>query len=94
MDDHERALCASAVGRRAWGDGLHHVLDARTGVPVRTVAATWAVAETAMHADAIATALFFEGGEKLAAEWGVSWVRMTTAGRVEWSPGNRAELHR
>ncbi len=88
------ALCASAVGRRAWGDGLHHVLDARTGVPVRTVAATWAVAETAMHADAIATALFFEGGEKLAAEWGVSWVRMTTAGRVEWSPGNRAELHR
>ena len=28
-----RALCASAVNRRAWGNRLHHVLDARTGAP-------------------------------------------------------------
>ena len=61
----DAALCASAVNRRAWGDGLHHVLDARTGAPVRTVAATWAVAPTAMRADAIATALFFDGGPRL-----------------------------
>lgn len=88
----DAALCASAVGRRAWGDGLHHVLDARTGLPVRTIAATWAVAPTAMRADAIATALFFDGGPRLAHEWGVEWVRMTTDGRVEWSPGCRADL--
>ncbi|KAA9105642.1 FAD:protein FMN transferase [Microbacterium rhizomatis] len=88
----DAALCASAVNRRAWGDGLHHVLDARTGAPVRAVAATWAVAPTAMHADAIATALFFDGGEALAAEWGAEWVRMTTDGRVEWSHGSKAEL--
>lgn len=30
-----RALCASGTTRRAWGDGLHHVLDARTGLPTR-----------------------------------------------------------
>lgn len=88
----DAALCASAVNRRAWGDGLHHVLDARTGLPVRTVAATWAVAPDAMHADAIATALFFDGGPRLAHEWGVEWVRMTTDGRVDWSPGCRADL--
>jgi thiamine biosynthesis lipoprotein len=88
----DAALCASAVNRRAWGDGLHHVLDARTGQPVRTIAATWAVAESAMRADAIATALFFDGGPRLAHEWGVEWVRMTTTGTVEWSPGCRAEL--
>jgi thiamine biosynthesis lipoprotein len=88
----DAALCASATNRRAWGDGLHHVLDARTGEPVRTIAATWAVAPTAMIADATATALFFDGGAGLAHEWGVEWVRMTTAGRVEWSPGSRAEL--
>ena len=88
----DAALCASATNRRSWGDGLHHVLDARTGEPVRTIAATWAVAGTAMRADAIATALFFDGGERLAREWGVEWVRMTTDGRVEWSPGSRAEL--
>jgi len=88
----DAALCASAVTRRAWGDGLHHVLDARTGAPVRSYAATWAVAPDAMHADALATALFFDGGPELAASWGAQWVRMRTDGRVEWSPGSEAEL--
>ncbi|MBB2974880.1 thiamine biosynthesis lipoprotein [Microbacterium endophyticum] len=91
---HDEALCASATNRRSWGDGLHHVLDARTGIPVRTIAATWAVHPDAMHADAAATALFFDGGPELAAAWGVDWVRMTTDGRVEWSPGGRAEIFR
>jgi thiamine biosynthesis lipoprotein len=86
------ALCASAVNRRAWGDGLHHVLDARTGVPIDTVAATWAQADTAMRADAVATALFFDGGPELAQRWQVPWVRMLSDGRVQWSPGNEAEL--
>ncbi|KAA9148600.1 FAD:protein FMN transferase [Microbacterium lushaniae] len=88
----DAALCASGVTRRAWGDGLHHVLDARTGAPVRAYAATWAVADTALRADALATALFFEGGPELAAAWGAQWVRMRTDGRVEWSPGSTAEL--
>lgn len=92
----DAALCASATNRRSWpsasGTALHHVLDARTGLPVRTIAATWAVASEAMTADAVATALFFEGGPRLAHEWGVEWVRMTTDGRVEWSPGCGAEL--
>lgn len=88
----DRALCASAVNRRAWGDGLHHVLDARTGRPVRTWAATWAIADDAMHADAAATALFFDGGAELAARWSVDWVRMSTDGRAEWSHGFDGEL--
>jgi len=92
----DAALCASAINRRAWGDGLHHVLDARTGLPVRTWAATWAIASESpsptMTADAVATALFFDGGPQLAASWGVEWVRMTTDGLVESSPGCPAEL--
>lgn len=90
------ALCASAVNRRTWtghdGGGLHHLLDARTGEPVRTVVATWAVADDAMTADAAATALFFDGGDAFAAAHDVEWVRMTSAGRVEWSRGSTAEL--
>lgn len=90
------ALCASATERRAWpgldGTRLHHVLDARTGEPVRTVAATWVVAEDAMTADGLASALFFEGAEPLAAARGAQWVRMLSDGRVEWSHGSRAEL--
>lgn len=88
----DAALCASATNRRSWGEGLHHVLDARTGEPVRTIAATWAVASDAMLADATATALFFDGGPRFAHERAVQWVRMTTDGRVEWSPGSKAEL--
>lgn len=93
----DQALAASAVTRRAWGDGLHHVLDARTGMPVRRVIATWAIAGTAMTADAVATALFFDGGDRFAAlrhDAGdaVQWVRMLTDGRVEYSPGCSAVL--
>lgn len=87
----DEALCASAANRRAWGDGLHHVLDARTGEPVRMVVATWAIAPTAMVADAAATALFFEGGERFARAHDVHWVRMLTDGRAEWSLGSRIE---
>lgn len=87
-----QALCSSAVNRRVWGDGLHHVLDARTGETAKAYAATWAMAPTAMVADAMATALFFDGGPELAHDWGVSWVRMTTDGAVEWSPGCTAVL--
>lgn len=90
------ALCASATNRRAWtghdGAGLHHVLDARTGEPVREIAATWALAADAMTADAAATALFFAGGDAFAHAHDVEWVRMTTSGRVEWSRGCTAEL--
>lgn len=92
IDVADEALCASAGNRRAWGDGLHHVLDARTGQPVLTVVATWAVAPTTMEADAAATALFFEGGPEFAANRCRDWVRMLSDGRVEYSPGSSAEL--
>ncbi|WP_314650902.1 FAD:protein FMN transferase [uncultured Microbacterium sp.] len=88
----DQALCASATNRRAWGDGLHHVLDARTGRPVATWAATWAIASDAMTADALATALFFDGGPALAARWGVEWVRMSTDGRAQRSSACPVEL--
>ena len=92
VDVADRSLCASAVNRRAWGDGLHHVLDARTGLPVQSWAATWVLAGDAMSADAVATALFFEGGAALARRWGADWVRMATDGRIESSPGFPGEL--
>jgi len=86
------ALCASGVTRRSWAGGLHHVLDGRTGLPVRTWAATWALAGDALHADAAATALFFDGGPPLADRWGAEWVRMSTDGRVERSTGFPGEV--
>lgn len=87
-----RALCASAINRRAWGEGLHHVLDARTGIPVRDVVATWVIAEDAATADGLATALFFTGAESLAETFCFSYVRMLADGRAEISQNFDGEL--
>ncbi|MDP9027420.1 MAG: FAD:protein FMN transferase [Actinomycetota bacterium] len=88
------ALCASASNRRAWGPGLHHVLDAVTGEPTADVIASWAIAPTALLADAAATALFFDIDARFFAEHGISTVRMFRTGRVEHSPTFSGELFR
>jgi FAD:protein FMN transferase len=79
------ALCASAANRRVWGDGLHHVLDGTTGAPVRTIVASWAMAGTAMLADALATALFFVEGTRLREEFEFSWLTVYSDGHAEYS---------
>jgi len=86
------ALCASAVGRRAWGDALHHVLDGRTGHPTRDVVATWVRADTAMVADGLATALFFVPPGDLAGSFAFSYALMFADGRAEMSPCFGGEL--
>lgn len=79
------AIAASAVNRRTWGPGLHHVIDAVTGLPTADVVATWAVAPTCLAADGWATALFFEVDPDSLSRRGVEWVRMFATGRVERS---------
>jgi thiamine biosynthesis lipoprotein len=86
------ALCASASNRRSWGDGLHHVIDAVTGVPTASVVATWVRAPDAMHADGLATALFFDPAPNLLSGDDVYYVRMFANGRVEHSPSFPGEL--
>ena len=86
------ALCASASNRRAWGEGLHHVIDATTGLPTSRVIATWVTAPTALLADGIATGLFFAQGSRFAALGDFDWVRMFSTGRVEHSPDFDGEL--
>lgn len=90
---HNAALCASAINRRAWGAGLHHIIDAVTGLPVdQGVIATWVVADTALLADGLATALFFAEPVRLADAFSFEWVRLTSDGRLDASPGLRGEL--
>lgn len=86
------ALCASATTRRAWGDGLHHVLDGRTGRPVSSVVATWALAADAATADGLATALFVADPSALTG-FEFAWVRMLADGRVQWSNDFPGELY-
>jgi thiamine biosynthesis lipoprotein len=86
------ALCGSAVDRRAWGDGLHHVLDARTGLPTRDVVATWVVADSAMVADGLATAHFFADPDRLEAAFDHTYVRLQADGRARYSLGFPGEV--
>lgn len=87
-----RAICSSATNRRAWGAGLHHVIDATTGLPTREVIATWAIADTALEADGLSTALFFADPSRLSNIFDFQYVRMFANGRVESSPNLTGEL--
>ena len=86
------SICASGSNRRVWGEGLHHILDGRTGMPARDVIATWAIAETALIADGLATALFFTSPAALAHEFTFDYVRVFASGATERSPGLQGEL--
>lgn len=83
--DPAAAICGSAVNRRRWAGGLHHVLDGRTGIPASRVVATWAVAPTALIADGIATALFFTEPVLLEALADISWIRVFADGTLTYS---------
>jgi thiamine biosynthesis lipoprotein len=86
------ALCASASNRRAWGDGLHHIIDATTGLPAERVIATWALAATGLEADGLATALFLAEPGRLAQTFDFDFVRMFANGRIERSTHLDGEL--
>lgn len=88
------AFCASATTRRAWGDGLHHVLDAITGLPVRGVIATWVLAPTALVADGVATALFHDPDAGFLSRSVTAYVRMSSDGTVDASTAFPGELFR
>ena len=86
------AFCASATTRRAWGAGLHHVLDPATGLPVRGVIATWVIAPTALAADGVATALFFDADPAFVARQTTAFARMFDDGTVDVSPDFPGEM--
>ncbi len=88
------AMAASAGNRRAWS-GLHHIIDPRTGEPVREIVATWVIAGSAMVADGLATALFFTAPEQtraLAGTFGADWLRVFADSSAQASSTFEGEL--
>jgi thiamine biosynthesis lipoprotein len=92
LELHNGALCGSSTSRRAWGAGLHHVIDPVTGLPANDVIATWVRAADGLTADGLATALFFVGGSRLSDYFDFTYARMFSNGRVEHSPDFDGEL--
>lgn len=87
-----KSLCASAVNRRSWGEGIHHVIDGRTGKPTNDIVATWVIAESTALADGLATALFFVSEKELYDFSPFSYVRLSKDNRIEHSRNFVGEL--
>lgn len=79
-----KALCASASNRRAWGD-WHHIINPVTNEPVRDIVATWVIADSAMIADGLATALYFVEPQALAERYTYEYLRIHADGSAEYS---------
>jgi thiamine biosynthesis lipoprotein len=88
----DASICASASNRRAWGGRLHHIIDARTGIPASNVIATWAIANDALTADGLATVLFFADADTLMKYFSFSYVRMFSDRTVEVSKNFKGEI--
>lgn len=88
-----KALCASAINRRTWGEGLHHIVDATTGSPADEVIATWVLADDALTADGLATALFFVEPEVLNAQYTYEYIRVRANHRIDFSPKFKKALY-
>jgi FAD:protein FMN transferase len=104
-DDSERAIgkieidncsiAGSAPNRRKWGNGLHHLINAKTGKPATGVKAIFVVAKTGMEADAYSTAIFtsgFEEGIELSKKLPVQILMVSSENKMYQSPGFNAEL--
>lgn len=88
--NHE-SICGSAGNRRAWA-GLHHIMDPDTAEPVRDVLAVWAVADTAMLADGLATALFFTPAGRLQEAFSFEYFLIRSDMSYERSNGLNADI--
>jgi len=92
IDIQNKSLCASAINRRQWGNGQHHVFDPDTMEPTRDVIATWVIADSTMVADGIATALFFTEPAKLRKEFSYDFLRIRRDGAIDYSPAFEGKL--
>lgn len=85
VDAQNKSLCASAGNRRAWTGGMHHIFDPDEMAPTQNIIATWVIADEAMIADGLATALFFVEPQLLKKIYDYEYVRMHANGTVDYS---------
>jgi thiamine biosynthesis lipoprotein len=85
-----QALAGSAGNRRKWA-GYHHIMNPETLQSVDQIKATWVVADSALVADGIATALFFVAPERLH-QFTFEYLIINDLGQYKCSPDFPAEL--
>jgi thiamine biosynthesis lipoprotein len=92
IDVQNKSLCASASNRRQWGDGQHHIFDPELMAPTHDVIATWVIADQAMVADGIATALFFTDPDIISKSFRYEYARMHSDGSIDYSAAFEGKL--
>jgi thiamine biosynthesis lipoprotein len=86
-----QALCGSAGNRRAWGT-YTHIMDPMSLTSPKHIAAVWAVADQAMLADALTTALYFTSAEALHKRYTFEYALVNEHFGLEYSRGFPAEF--
>ena len=87
------SLAASSPSRRTWAPGVHHILDALTGLPTSSIRASWVLAGDCAVADAGATALFTTAPERLEEYFSFHWVVLEANGRLRHSNDFPGEVY-
>ncbi len=85
------AMCSSGSNRRSWGD-FHHIIDIDKAASPKQILATWVMADQAVLADALATALFLVPPENLEKQFKFEYLILNDEYRVKKSLGFVAEL--
>jgi thiamine biosynthesis lipoprotein len=85
------ALCASAGNRRKWGK-FHHVIDPQRLESPQHIKAVWVIANSAMLADGMTTALYFVEPEKLRQKFQFEYLIIDANNQVKKSAGFPAGL--
>lgn len=80
-----QSLAASSANRRTWAPGVHHILNAVTGLPTATIGASWVITEECALADGLATALFVVEPELLEEYFSFHWMVVNSEGRLRTS---------
>ena len=88
---YNQSICGSSGSRRKWAE-YHHIIDPHTLESPQHVLATWVVADTALVADGLATALYFVDAETLHGFFDFEYAMLRADGTLSNSTNFPAEF--
>lgn len=86
-----KCICGSAGNRRKWSD-FHHIINPESLTSPKNILAVWVVADTALVADAMSTALFLDPSPKVAETYSCEFLILFRDYSVQKSSNFNAEL--
>jgi thiamine biosynthesis lipoprotein len=86
-----KSLCASSGTKRQW-DTFTHIIDPEKLESPREIIATWVIADDALTADGLTTALFFTSAESLHKQFDFSWAILNNDMSLEYAKDFPAQI--